>query len=107
MGSQPGFTLSHLPGRGAQMNERMEPAPTRQPVMYVPHGGGPWPFVDMRGFMAERDIEALRAHRRYDQRRSLEQVLPRTRDDRHEALRRRSGGMVVRQAWLRAARIFV
>jgi hypothetical protein len=45
------------------MNERVEPAPTRQPVMYVPHGGGPWPFVDMRGFMAERDIEALRAHR--------------------------------------------
>jgi aromatic ring-opening dioxygenase catalytic subunit (LigB family) len=35
--------------------------PTRQPVMYVPHGGGPWPFVDMGGFMPERDIESLRA----------------------------------------------
>ena len=30
--------------------------------MYVPHGGGPWPFVDMGGFMPERDIEALRAY---------------------------------------------
>lgn len=44
------------------MNERTESAPTRQPVMYVPHGGGPWPFVDMHGFMPERDIEALRAY---------------------------------------------
>ena len=25
----------------------------RQPVMYVPHGGGPWPFVDMGGFMPD------------------------------------------------------
>ena len=35
---------------------------TRQPVIYVPHGGGPWPFVDMGGFMPARDIEALRAY---------------------------------------------
>jgi len=32
--------------------------------MYVPHGGGPWPFVDMGGFMPERDIRALRAYLR-------------------------------------------
>jgi len=44
------------------MSERIESTPTRQPVMYVPHGGGPWPFVDMGGFMPERDIQALRAY---------------------------------------------
>jgi aromatic ring-opening dioxygenase catalytic subunit (LigB family) len=44
------------------MSERIEPARTRQPVIYVPHGGGPWPFVDMGGFMPARDIAALRAY---------------------------------------------
>jgi aromatic ring-opening dioxygenase catalytic subunit (LigB family) len=33
---------------------------TRQPVLYVPHGGGPWPFVDVSRFMSARDVEALR-----------------------------------------------
>jgi hypothetical protein len=23
----------------------------RQPVIHVPHGGGPWPFVDLGGFV--------------------------------------------------------
>jgi aromatic ring-opening dioxygenase catalytic subunit (LigB family) len=30
-------------------------------VIYVPHGGGPWPFVDMGGFMPARDLEIMRA----------------------------------------------
>jgi aromatic ring-opening dioxygenase catalytic subunit (LigB family) len=30
--------------------------------MFVPHGGGPWPFVDLRGFIPARDVEALRAY---------------------------------------------
>lgn len=44
------------------MNEEARLPLKRQPVMYVPHGGGPWPFVDMGSFMPERDIEALRAY---------------------------------------------
>ncbi|MDB4979460.1 MAG: hypothetical protein JWM82_212 [Myxococcales bacterium] len=34
----------------------------RQPVLYVPHGGGPWPFVDVSGFMSARDVAALRGY---------------------------------------------
>ena len=34
----------------------------RQLVIDVPHGGGPWPFVDLGGFVPSRDIEALRAY---------------------------------------------
>jgi len=35
---------------------------TRQPVIYVPHGGGPWPFVALPGFIPERDVEVMRAY---------------------------------------------
>jgi len=35
---------------------------TRQPVIFVPHGGGPWPFVDLPGFISARDVEVLRAY---------------------------------------------
>jgi aromatic ring-opening dioxygenase catalytic subunit (LigB family) len=31
----------------------------RMPVVYLPHGGGPWPFVDMGGFMDPREHRAL------------------------------------------------
>jgi hypothetical protein len=34
----------------------------RQPVIDVRHGGGPWPFVDLGGFVPFRDTEALRAY---------------------------------------------
>jgi len=34
----------------------------RQPTIFVPHGGGPWPFVDLGGFIPERDIESLRSY---------------------------------------------
>jgi aromatic ring-opening dioxygenase catalytic subunit (LigB family) len=30
--------------------------------MFVPHGGGPWPFVDLGGFISRRDVETLRAY---------------------------------------------
>ena len=33
---------------------------TRMPAIFVPHGGGPWPFVDLGGFIAARDVELLR-----------------------------------------------
>jgi aromatic ring-opening dioxygenase catalytic subunit (LigB family) len=44
------------------MSERIETKSARQPVVYVPHGGGPWPFVDLGGFMPARDVAALRAY---------------------------------------------
>jgi aromatic ring-opening dioxygenase catalytic subunit (LigB family) len=31
---------------------------TRMPVAYVPHGGGPWPFVDL-GFVARTEVDLL------------------------------------------------
>jgi aromatic ring-opening dioxygenase catalytic subunit (LigB family) len=34
----------------------------RQPVLFVPHGGGPWPFVDLGGFISAGDVEKLRAY---------------------------------------------
>src|SRR5579863_551915 len=51
------MTTGHL---GDQ--QRDESARGRQPVIYVPHGGGPWPFVEMGGIMPERDVAALRAY---------------------------------------------
>ncbi|HTQ04643.1 MAG TPA: class III extradiol ring-cleavage dioxygenase [Polyangiaceae bacterium] len=33
----------------------------RQPAIFVPHGGGPWPFVDLGGFVAPADVAKLRA----------------------------------------------
>ncbi|MBX7113197.1 MAG: dioxygenase [Myxococcaceae bacterium] len=35
---------------------------SRMPVVFVPHGGGPWPFVDMGGMASMRDIASLRAY---------------------------------------------
>lgn len=34
----------------------------RQPTMFVPHGGGPWPFVDLGGFISPADVAKLRAY---------------------------------------------
>src|SRR3954471_3930359 len=39
-----------------------QPKHARQPVIFVPHGGGPWPFVDVSRFMSTRDVEALRTY---------------------------------------------
>jgi len=41
--------------------EATKPVATRQPVIFVPHGGGPWPFVDT-GFISARDVEIMRAY---------------------------------------------
>jgi aromatic ring-opening dioxygenase catalytic subunit (LigB family) len=35
----------------------------RMPTVYVPHGGGPWPFVDV-GFGAKSELDALAAYLR-------------------------------------------
>jgi aromatic ring-opening dioxygenase catalytic subunit (LigB family) len=32
------------------------------PTIFVPHGGGPWPFVDLGSFVSKRDLEALRTY---------------------------------------------
>ncbi len=34
----------------------------RMPVEYVPHGGGPWPFVDLPGMVAKGLMDGLRAY---------------------------------------------
>lgn len=41
--------------------ETTQTASVRQPVLFVPHGGGPWPFVET-GFMSAREVELMRAH---------------------------------------------
>lgn len=32
------------------------------PTLFIPHGGGPWPFVDLGGFFPKEDLEALRKY---------------------------------------------
>jgi aromatic ring-opening dioxygenase catalytic subunit (LigB family) len=39
----------------------MSTKPHRMPVVYIPHGGGPWPFVDV-GFGAPADWDSLREY---------------------------------------------
>lgn len=31
----------------------------KMPTIYVPHGGGPWPFVELNGFVPRRDRDVL------------------------------------------------
>ena len=38
-------------------------SPTRLPVVYVPHGGGPWPFVEL-GFGSKDELTALATYLR-------------------------------------------
>jgi aromatic ring-opening dioxygenase catalytic subunit (LigB family) len=38
-------------------------AAPRMPVLYIPHGGGPWPFVEL-GFGERREIDALAGYLR-------------------------------------------
>jgi len=40
----------------------MKPPSPRLPVIYLPHGGGPWPFVDLGRFVAPGEAEALRSY---------------------------------------------
>lgn len=35
------------------------PSTNRMPVVFLPHGGGPWPFVDLGGFVAPQEHKAL------------------------------------------------
>jgi aromatic ring-opening dioxygenase catalytic subunit (LigB family) len=38
-------------------------SPNRMPVVFVPHGGGPWPFVDL-GFGSKAELDALAGYLR-------------------------------------------
>jgi len=31
----------------------------RMPVIYLPHGGGPWPFVDLGSFVEPKEVQSL------------------------------------------------
>ncbi len=37
---------------------------SRMPVVFVPHGGGPWPFVDLGDFLDKREFEVLAGYLR-------------------------------------------
>src|SRR4051812_37877375 len=41
----------------------MKTARTRMPVAYLPHGGGPWPFVDL-GFGERHELDELAGYLR-------------------------------------------
>ncbi len=45
----------------------------RMPVVYLPHGGGPWPFVPL-GMFPQRDVDSLAGYLR-----ALPSTLPRAR----------------------------
>lgn len=66
-----GATVAALPGCEAptanaqtqSQGQRVRPTGTRMPVAYIPHGGGPWPFVDL-GFGSRAEDDALKAYLR-------------------------------------------
>lgn len=37
----------------------MSPDSVRMPAIYLPHGGGPWPFVDLGGFVNPQEVRSL------------------------------------------------
>jgi aromatic ring-opening dioxygenase catalytic subunit (LigB family) len=48
---------------GADAQERRARSNGRLPVVYLPHGGGPWPFVEL-GFADRREMDSLSAYLR-------------------------------------------
>lgn len=38
------------------------PNRTRMPTIFLPHGGGPWPFMDLGGFVSPHEKEALASY---------------------------------------------
>lgn len=58
------FGLGASAGLKWEMNQDSASGPgSRQPVAFVPHGGGPWPFVDL-GFGDRAELEGLAAYLR-------------------------------------------
>ena len=60
-----GLTSSHdsAPDATAQREGTTRAPSKRMPAVYIPHGGGPWPFVDL-GFGERREIDALAGYLR-------------------------------------------
>lgn len=58
----PGCAADDDPSRAGESLTK-KPASTRMPVVFVPHGGGPWPFVDT-GFGDRAELDALAAYLR-------------------------------------------
>src|SRR5690606_32420680 len=59
--------LPNLFGEEGQAQAKQGPpkgseARTRMPVVYIPHGGGPWPFVEMG--LPKDEVEKLAAYTR-------------------------------------------
>jgi len=50
-----------VPANSREASEPTKQASPRQPVIFVPHGGGPWPFVET-GFISARDVATMRAY---------------------------------------------
>jgi len=46
---------------GAEEKQSVNPGKTRMPVAFLPHGGGPWPFVDL-GFTSKEEFDGLVAY---------------------------------------------
>jgi aromatic ring-opening dioxygenase catalytic subunit (LigB family) len=51
------------PARPAEVDDPRAKATARMPVAFVPHGGGPWPFVEL-GFATRRETDALAGYLR-------------------------------------------
>src|SRR6188508_600193 len=47
-----------LPGASSSSDEGTKRASKRMPVVFLPHGGGPWPFVDV-GIGKPEELSAL------------------------------------------------
>jgi len=45
-------------------NMNTNTSPKRMPVVFVPHGGGPWPFVDLGNFLDGREFDVLAGYLR-------------------------------------------
>ncbi len=59
----PGCATGPAPSAGEGRGPAAAPARRRVPVVYLPHGGGPWPFVDL-GFGDRAELDALAGYLR-------------------------------------------
>jgi aromatic ring-opening dioxygenase catalytic subunit (LigB family) len=58
-----GLGRGNVEGKPEPDDQRRKAESPRMPVVYLPHGGGPWPFVDV-GFGAKHELDALAAYLR-------------------------------------------
>jgi aromatic ring-opening dioxygenase catalytic subunit (LigB family) len=58
----PGAASGH--SQSKQREEAVNPARTVMPTIYLPHGGGPWPFVDLGSLFTREEGDALAGYLR-------------------------------------------